>query len=197
VTHQVIYDHLAGIQTMGVYPLLTDDSCYFLAIDFDEGDWREDALAFMQSCHELDVQAALEISRSGNGAHLWIFFTAPVPARDARRLGAALISHTCARTRQLRLTSYDRMFPNQDCMPKGGFGNLIALPLQKKARERGGSVFVDETFQPFIDQWAYLASLQAMSIHAVEAAILRATDGNHPLDVAFISDENQPVSPYY
>lgn len=192
VTHQVIYDHLAGIQTMGVYPLLTDDSCYFLAIDFDEGDWREDALAFMQSCHELDVQAALEISRSGNGAHLWIFFTAPVPARDARRLGAALISHTCARTRQLRLTSYDRMFPNQDCMPKGGFGNLIALPLQKKARERGGSVFVDETFQPFIDQWAYLASLQAMSIHAVEAAILRATDGNHPLDVAFISDENQP-----
>jgi superfamily II DNA or RNA helicase len=192
VTHQVIYDHLAGIQTIGVYPLLTDDSCYFLAIDFDEGDWREDALAFMQSCRELDVQAALEISRSGNGAHLWIFFTAPVPARDARMLGAALISHTCARTRQLRLTSYDRMFPNQDCMPKGGFGNLIALPLQKKARERGGSVFVDETFQPFIDQWAYLASLQAMSIHAVETAILRATDGNHPLDVAFISDENQP-----
>lgn len=125
LTPQVIYDHLAGKQTIGVYPLLTDDSCYFLAIDFDEGDWREDALAFMQSCHELNIHAALEISRSGNGAHLWIFFSTAIP--DARRLGSALISHTCARTRQLRLTSYDRMFPNQDSMPKGGFGNLIAL----------------------------------------------------------------------
>lgn len=139
----VIYDHLAGEHTVGVYPLLEDDTCYFLAVDFDEADWRDDARAFMQSCGELGVPAALEISRSGQGVHAWVFFTGRVSARDARRLGTAIISHTCARTRQLRLTSYDRLFPNQDTMPKGGFGNLIALPLQKgplrgsaKARRR-------------------------------------------------------------
>ena len=131
----VIYDHLAGKHTIGVYPLLEDDTCYFLAVDFDEAEWREDARAFMQSCEELGVPAALEISRSGNGAHAWVFFAGRVSARDARRLGTAIISHTCARTRQLKLDSYDRLFPNQDTMPKGGFGNLIALPLQKGPRE--------------------------------------------------------------
>jgi hypothetical protein len=135
VTDQVIYDHLAGKRTIGVYPLLTDDSCCFLAADFDEAGWREDAKAFMRSCRELGIPAALEISRSGNGAHAWIFFATPVPAREARQLGAALISHTCGRTRQLSLASYDRLFPNQDTLPKGGFGNLIALPLQKQPRE--------------------------------------------------------------
>ncbi|MEO6380922.1 MAG: hypothetical protein ABIO35_02690 [Nitrobacter sp.] len=108
----VIYDHLAGERTVGVYPLLSDDTCHFLAADFDDADWREDALAFVQSCHELGVPAALEISRSGNGAHVWIFFADSVPARDARRLGTAVISHTCARKRQLKLGSYDRLFPN-------------------------------------------------------------------------------------
>ncbi|MFU8833409.1 MAG: TOTE conflict system archaeo-eukaryotic primase domain-containing protein, partial [Wenzhouxiangella sp.] len=106
VTDQVIYDHLAGKQTIGVYPLLSYDSCYFLAADFDEADWREDAQAFMQSCREHGIPVALEISRSGNGAHAWIFFAEPVPAREARQLGAALISHTCDRTRQLSLASY-------------------------------------------------------------------------------------------
>jgi len=130
VTDQLIYDHLTGKQTIGVFPLLTDDSCYFLAADFDEADWREDAEAFMQSCRDFEIPAALEISRSGNGAHIWVFFSEPVPAREARHLGAALISHTCDRTRQLSLASYDRLFPNQDIMPKGGFGNLIALPFR-------------------------------------------------------------------
>jgi hypothetical protein len=122
LTDQVIYDHLAGKQTIGVYPLLSDDSCYFLAADFDEADWREDAQAFMQSCRELGIPAVPEISRSGKGSHAWIFFAEPVPAREARQLGAARISHTCDRTRQLSLASYDRLFPNQDTMPKGGFG---------------------------------------------------------------------------
>ena len=85
-----------------------------------------------------------KISRSGNGAHAWIFFAVPVPARSARQFGAALISYTCSRTRQLSLASYDRLFPNQDSLPKDGFGNLIALPLQKKPREQGRSVFVGE-----------------------------------------------------
>ncbi|MHB8167864.1 MAG: TOTE conflict system archaeo-eukaryotic primase domain-containing protein, partial [Sulfuricella sp.] len=186
----IIYDHLAGKRTIGVYPLLPDDTCHFLAVDFDEAEWKEDALAFSQSCHELGVPAALEISRSGNGAHAWIFFSGSVSARDARRLGTAIISHTCARTRQLKLESYDRLFPNQDTMPKGGFGNLIALPLQKKPRENGCSVFVDMALRPHQDQWAFLASIQPMPPHDIEPIILLATGGVHPLDVTFIDEED-------
>nr|WP_256735106.1 DEAD/DEAH box helicase family protein [Variovorax sp. dw_954] len=186
----VIYDHLAGKHTVGVYPLLEDDSCHFLAVDFDEAEWQHDARAFMQACSELGVPAALEISRSGRGAHAWVFFAGRVSARDARRLGTAVISHTCAQTRQLKLASYDRLFPNQDTMPKGGFGNLIALPLQKKPRENGCSVFVDFDLRPHRDQWAFLASIQPMEPHDVEPTILRATGGAHPLDVTFIDDED-------
>lgn len=115
---KTIYDHLAGRHTVGVYPLLADDRCHFLAVDFDDADWRSDAQAFIHSCRELGVPAALEISRSGNGAHAWVFFSSKVAARDARRLGTALISHTCARTRQLKLTSYDRLFPTRTRCPR-------------------------------------------------------------------------------
>ena len=191
LSDQVIYEHLAGKRTVGVYPLLTDDTCHFLAVDFDEAEWREDGKAFFQSCRELGVPVALEISRSGNGAHAWIFFAGSVSARDARRLGTAIISHTCARTRQLKLESYDRLFPNQDSMPKGGFGNLIALPLQKAPRERGCSIFVDGDLQPYSDQWAFLATIQPMSAHDIEPTILRATGNSHPLDVNFIDEEDQ------
>lgn len=190
VTDAVIHDHLVGKHTMGVYPLLEDDTCHFLAVDFDEAEWRDDAHAFMQSCEELGVSAALEVSRSGQGAHAWIFFACVVSARDARRLGAAIISHTCSRTRQLKLSSYDRLFPNQDIMPKGGFGNLIALPLQKRPRENGYSVFVDVELRPYPDQWVYLAAIQLMPAHDIEPTILRATGGVHPLDVTFIDDED-------
>lgn len=191
LTDLVIYGHLAGNHTVGIYPLLPDDTCHFLAVDFDEEDWQEDAKGFMKSCQALDVPAVLEISRSGNGAHAWIFFSQKVDARDARRLGTALISHVCAQTRQLTLSSYDRLFPNQDRMPKGGFGNLIALPLQKKPRDKGFSVFVDETLQAYADQWAFLASVRRMSVMDVEPTILKATGGSHPLDVTFIDDEDQ------
>jgi superfamily II DNA or RNA helicase len=187
----VIYDHLAGEHTVGVYPLLGDDTCHFLAVDFDEAEWRDEARAFTQSCRELGVPVGLEISRSGRGAHAWIFFSRNVPARDARRLGTAIISHTCTRIRQLKLSSYDRLFPNQDTMPKGGFGNLIALPLQKKPRESGFSVFVDESLHPYPDQWAFLASLGQMSPGDIESTIVQATGGVHPLDVTFIDDEDQ------
>ena len=190
LTDSVIYDHLAGKHTVGVYPLLPDDSCHFLAVDFDKAEWREDALAFVQSCRELGVPVALEISRSGNGAHAWVFFVSRVAARDARRLGSAIISHTCARMRQLKLDSYDRLFPNQDTMPKGAFGNLIALPLQKKPRENGYSVFVDGSMRPYPDQWAFLTSMALMLPQDIEPTILRATGGAHPLDVTFIEDED-------
>jgi superfamily II DNA or RNA helicase len=191
LSDQVIYEHLAGKRTVGVYPLLPDDTCHFLAADFDEEQWREDAKAFYQSCQELGVPVALEISRSGNGAHAWVFFSGSVSARDARRLGTAIISHTCARTRQLKLESYDRLFPNQDSMPKGGFGNLIALPLQKHPRENGCSVFVDADLRPYRDQWGFLASILPMPAHDLEPIILRATGNAHPLDVTFIDEEDQ------
>ncbi|MCU7793757.1 TOTE conflict system archaeo-eukaryotic primase domain-containing protein [Aeromonas caviae] len=190
LSDDVIYDHLAGRHTVGIYPLLEDDSCHFLAIDLDEADWREDARAIMCSCEELGVSAALEISRSGQGAHVWIFFASRVSARDARRLGSAIISHTCSRSRQLKLESYDRLFPNQDTMPKGGFGNLIALPLQKGPRESGCSVFVDTELRPYPDQWAFLASIQLVAALDIEPTILRATGSAHPLDVTFIDDED-------
>ena len=190
VSDLVIYHHLAGTHTAGMYPLLEDDSCYFLAVDFDEAEWQKDASAFMRSCDELGVPAALEISRSRQGAHVWIFFASRVSAREARRLGTAIISYTCNRTRQLRLGSYDRLFPNQDTMPKGGFGNLIALPLQKRPRELGGSVFVDMNLQPYPDQWAFLVSVIPMNVQDIEPTILRATGSIHPLDVNFINEED-------
>jgi superfamily II DNA or RNA helicase len=191
LTDTVIYDHLAGKHTIGIYPLLEDDTCHFLAVDFDKADWRADAAAFAQSCEDLGVPVALEISRSGQGAHAWIFFDGRVPAHEARRLGTTLISHTCARTRQLELTSYDRLFPNQDRLPKGGFGNLIALPLQKQPRENQCSLFVDGDWRAYPDQWAFLASIRLMAPQDIEPAILRGGGGVHPLDIAFIDEEDQ------
>ena len=190
LTDQVVYKHLAGQHTIGVYPLRADDTCCFVAVDLDEAQWQEDALAFMRSCRDLGVPAVLEISRSGKGAHVWVFFNGNVAARDARRLGTALISHTCTQTRQLKLASYDRLFPNQDTMPKGGFGNLIALPLQKKPRENGCSVFVYEALNPYSDQWVFLASIVRMDPEDIEPTILQATGGAHPLDVTFVDDED-------
>ncbi|MEI6873621.1 MAG: DEAD/DEAH box helicase family protein, partial [Spirochaetota bacterium] len=189
LTDQVVYDHLAGKHVVGLYPLLDDESSRFLAADFDEGEWKEDAQAFKATCHELTIPSALEVSRSGKGAHVWIFFATPVAASLARRLGSALISRTCAGRRQLELSSYDRLFPNQDRLPKGGFGNLIALPLQKKARGHGGSVFVDDEFMPYPDQWAYLASLEPMTADAIVRCIASLVPDGDPLDVAFEYEE--------
>lgn len=191
VTDEVIYQHLAGTFVIGVYPLLTDDTCHFLAVDFDEADWREDAVVFVQSCQALGVPVALEVSRSGNGAHAWIFFENKVLASEARRLGTAIISHACERTGQLSLRSYDRLFPNQDYLPKGGFGNLIALPLQKRARAQNYSVFVDEALQPYPDQWAYLASIKRMNSEDIQPVISKATGNRDPLDVVFVDDQNE------
>jgi len=190
LTEAVMVDHLKGKRVIGVYPMLPDDSCHFLAVDFDDESWRDDVLAFAGSCDALGVPIAIEVSRSGEGAHAWIFFNAPVSARDARRLGTALISHTCARARQLTLSSYDRLFPSQDTMPKGGFGNLIALPLQKEARGRGCTVFVDRALRPYPDQWQLLASVARMDLRDIDATVMRATPGAHPLDITFIDDED-------
>jgi superfamily II DNA or RNA helicase len=170
VSDEQVAKHLRGDQIMGVYPLLPDETCRILAADFDEKTWEEDVASFVETCNLHGVPVAIERSRSGNGAHAWFFFASPVPAVAARKLGCFLITETMARRHQLSMASYDRLFPNQDTMPKGGFGNLIALPLQRQARDAGNSVFVDATFKPWPDQWAFLAGvkrLDATFVHAL------------------------------
>ena len=136
LTDDAIRDHLTGKHTVGIYPLLPDDTCWFLAVDFDKKSWVIDAAAFAATCRRFEVPFAVERSRSGNGAHVWIFFDRPVSAADARRLGCALLTRTMENRHEIGLDSYDRLFPNQDTMPKGGFGNLIALPLQKRPENK-------------------------------------------------------------
>lgn len=182
VTDEVIRHHLSGRDergrsfVAGVHPMLLDEHCCFLAVDFDEGDWAADALAFVATCGRLGVPASLERSRSGNGGHVWIFFAEPVPASLARRLGAHVLTETMEQRPEVGLKSYDRLFPNQDTLPRGGFGNLIALPLQKAARELGNSVFVDERLEPFADQWAFLAGARRMDRSQLEL-IVREAEG--------------------
>ncbi|MBI4516911.1 MAG: DEAD/DEAH box helicase family protein [Deltaproteobacteria bacterium] len=163
VSDAEVAKHLRGDQVIGVYPLLPNETCWFLAADFDKKTWRDDIAAFVETCHAHGVPVAVERSRSGNGAHAWFFFASPVPAVAARKFGCFLITETMAGRHQLSLESYDRLFPNQDTMPKGGFGNLIALPLQRPARDQGNSVFVDGSFTPWPDQWAFLASIRRLA----------------------------------
>ena len=168
VGNRVILDHLQGRHVAGVYPLLPDETCWFLAVDFDKGDWRADVSAFRAACDATGLPVAVERSRSGEGAHVWFFFEAPVPAATARRMGCALLTRAMSLRHELGMSSYDRLFPNQDTLPRGGFGNLIALPLQREPRSRGHTVFVDEGFQPFPDQWTYLASVGRIPSSTVE-----------------------------
>ena len=134
VSDRVILDHLRGRHVAGVYPLLADETCWFLVADFDKADWKKDVAAFRDACRGARLPVAVERSRSGNGAHAWFFFDAPVSAAVARRMGCYLITQAMSRRHGLDMTSYDRLFPNQDTMPRGGFGNLIALPLQHGPR---------------------------------------------------------------
>jgi hypothetical protein len=179
VSDAIIRHHLTGADpedtnrdyTIGVYALTENETCWFLAADFDKSDWKADALAYLDTCQALGVPATMERSRSGNGAHIWIFFAKAVQAALARRLGAVVLTTTLERRPEVGLDSYDRFFPSQDTLPRGGFGNLIALPLQKKPRAAGNSVFVDATFTPFVDQWAHLSTQCRMSRAEVETIV--------------------------
>ena len=175
VTDRVIYDHLAGKHTIGVYPLLQDDTCWFLAADFDKRTWQEDVVEYLETCRKVGVPAVLERSRSGKGGHVWIFFSESVAASIARRVGCYLLTKTMERRHQIGLDSYDRFFPNQDTLPKGGFGNLIALPLQKKPRAEGNSVFLDGELHPYPDQWAFLTGVRTISKEILESIAVEAT----------------------
>jgi hypothetical protein len=166
----VVRSHLTGKAagnsadfTAGIYPMLPDETCWFLAADFDKKSWKQDIAAYRDTARAKGVFVAIERSRSGNGAHAWIFFGEPVAAGDARRPGALLITATMDRCPDIGFDSYDRFFPSQDTMPAGGFGNLIALPFQSRPREKGNSVFVDDDFHPYEDQWAYLSNIGRLS----------------------------------
>ncbi|HEY5113804.1 MAG TPA: helicase, partial [Coriobacteriia bacterium] len=164
----IIEAHLTGRVHVGVYPLLRDDTCRLLACDFDGPTWPLDAGAFVDAAQAAGIPVALERSRSGEGAHVWMFFSAPVAASAARRVGAYLLREAMTVRAEIDLASYDRVFPAQDFMPKGSFGNLIALPLQGACRRRGTTVFLDpSTLRPFDDQWAFLSALGRSSPEAI------------------------------
>ena len=192
ITDQVITNHLAGYDiargvsndfVMGIYPLMKDERCWFLAIDFDKASWQKDVHAFISACRENAIPYSTEISRSGKGAHVWIFFSEPVLAIEARKLGSYLLTQAMDAHPELGFESYDRLFPNQDTLPKGGFGNLIALPLQKKPRNEGHSVFVNDDFMVYADQWSYLSSIQRLSPRELHNLIEKAEQQNTILGV--------------
>ena len=180
IDDEVVYWHLQGYDNkgqdfvMGIYPMLLDETCYFLAADFDKTTWEYDAVAFLKTCHQKNLPAVLERSRSGKGAHVWLFFEESIPAALARKLGASILTETMESNPEIGLDSYDRFFPNQDTLPRGGFGNLIALPLQKAARHAGNSVFIDEQLQVIEDQWAYLAGVKKATRFAIDQLVSEA-----------------------
>lgn len=177
LTAQVVKAHLIGKDiycrdVVGLYPMLEDDHTQLLVADFDEASWREDVSAFRETCLSFGLVPAVERSRSGDGAHVWFFFSQPVSAADARRLGSSLLTQTMARRHELRFQSYDRLFPSQDTVPKGGFGNLIALPFQGQAQKEGNTLFVNEAFVPYSDQWAHLSSVHRITPEELAAQLL-------------------------
>ena len=185
-------EYTAKDYTIGIYPLLADETCWFLTVDFDKTTWAEDASAFLETCASYQVPAILERSRSGNGGHVWIFFENPVPAVLARKLGSLLLTSTMNRRPEIGMDSYDRLFPSQDTLPKGGFGNLIALPLQKKPREQNNCVFLDNDLNPYPDQWAFLSSIQKMAYQDLERIVKNVQDEGDITGVrAVISDETE------
>jgi superfamily II DNA or RNA helicase/very-short-patch-repair endonuclease len=197
VTDEVVRWHLSGHDdhgrdfVMGVYPMLLDETCFFLAADFDKAAWQDDAAAFLETCRQMNVPAALERSRSGNGGHIWFFFSEAVPATLARKLGALILTSTMERRPDIGLDSYDRFFPNQDTLPQGGLGSLIALPLQKRLRGLGRSVFLDERFAPFPDQWEFLSSIRKISRKEVEERVRVAEAKGQVIGVRLSPEDNE------
>ena len=193
----IIYKHLSGKDAngqdvIGLYPILADDTCYFLAIDFDDGAWQENVTAVRSVCGEWEIPCGVERSRSGEGAHLWVFFEDAIPCATARKLGSALLTAAMEREGKLKLDAYDRMFPCQDTLPNGGFGNLIALPLQGQARKKGNSLFMDEMLQPYPDQWAHLSAMQKLSAENVDALIRAHSHGDALGNLCVVESTSKP-----
>jgi hypothetical protein len=200
VDNAAVLGHLRGKHVMGVYPMLPDESCWLLAIDFDKSTWKEDVRALAETTRRLGLPALIERSRSGNGAHVWFFFSEPVAAAMARRMGCHLITETMASRHELSMESYDRLFPSQDTMPRGGFGNLIALPLQHGPRQAGNSIFLDDNLNAYPDdqQWSVLASVEKIDRALVERIASDAVRTGTIVGVraAELGDEAEDVAPW-
>ena len=195
MTAATVKAHLIGKDlycrdVMAIYPLLQDNTTWLLAADFDEENWQNDVSAFRQCAIEAGLTPAVERSRSGKGAHVWFFFSEPVPAVDARRMGSGLLTKTMSRRHELSFASYDRLFPSQGIMPKGGFGNLIALPFQGQAQKNGNTLFVNEEYIPYPDQWAFLSALPKITPEQLEECVNRLCDDGDMGRMA-VSDETE------
>lgn len=183
LTTEEIYKHLSKNATendvIGIYPMLKDETTNFVVIDFDDENWQQDVTTIRQACKTLDISVYVERSRSGNGAHCWFFFSEPAQVKLARRFASSVISYSMNQNHKIKFSSYDRLLPNQDNMPDGGFGNLIALPLQGFARKNDNSLFIDETFKPYEDQWQFLSNIKKISYDDISAYMskLRSYDG--------------------
>jgi len=175
---------------------LLDETCWFLAVDFDKETWMKDVSAFLDTCEYNDVPAILERSQSGNGGHIWIFFSEPIQAHLARKLGSFLVTEIMEHRPEIGFKSYDRFFPSQDTLPQGGFGNLIALPLQKVPSEKGNSLFVDRNFIPYADQWAYLASIRRMRYKQVEKIVNVAVKHGRIFGVKTVATDEDNIKPW-
>lgn len=202
VTDEVIRWHLSGYDdagqqfVAGVYPMLLDETCFFLAVDFDKAGWLEDSTAFIETCRRMDVPAVLERSRSGRGGHVWLLFDEAVSAALVRKVGSHILTETMERRPDIGFDSYDRFFPSQDTLPHGGFGNLIALPLQKHARGDGNSVFLDDQGIPHRDQWAFLSTVQRVGRAHLEAIARDADRRGRVLGVRLPPAEDDDPTPW-
>ena len=202
VTDEVIRWHLSGRDeaglpfVAGVYPMLLDETCFFLAVDFDRSGWLEDSIAFVETCRSINLSPALERSRSGRGGHVWLFFDEAVPAGLARRLGSYILTEAMERRPDIGFNSYDRFFPNQDTLPHGGFGNLIALPLQKHRRGDGNSVFLDDHGVSHPDQWAFLSTIQPIRLGHLEGVVREAERRGRVLGVSLPQPEDDDSTPW-
>jgi len=188
VTAGVLYQHLRGELVAGAYPLVDGDRCHFVAVDFDGPGWQGDVAAYACTAREVGLPVAIERSRSGEGAHAWCFFQTAVSARAARQLASYVLTEAMSRRPELGMKSYDRIFPSQDAVPRGGFGNLIALPLQWEARQHGNSVFVDDGLVPFPDQWEFLATLQRITSATLELVVGEAPRRGRVLGVPLVRE---------
>ncbi len=185
--------HLRGGIVIGIYPMDLDETCCFLAIDFDKEGWEKDISIIRETCFQFEIPVAIERSQSGNGCHAWFFFKDKIPAVLARKFGTSLLTHSMSKRHKISFNSYDRLFPNQDTMPKGGFGNLIALPLQKIPRNKGNSVFIDEDFAPYPDQWSFLSNIKKMDEEELTLYIKKLGKGN---DLGLLKDDESMAKPW-
>ena len=193
LNESAVEKHLRGEMIIGIYPMEIDETCHFLAIDFDKEGWEDDISVIRDTCSHFDIPVAIERSQSGNGCHAWFFFDEKISAVLARKFGTSLLTYSMNKRHKIPFRSYDRLFPNQDTMPKGGFGNLIALPLQKRPRADGNSVFIGGDFMPYPDQWIFLSNIEKLNKKLLNTLIKKLSKGN---ELGVLKDSDSKVKPW-